>query len=69
MKRLTALLILLGPFVLPAQNNTSIKNCVPCEQLTKLELPNVTILKATLFKKTASMDRRSLFHSAVYWEE
>ncbi|MCW3116363.1 MAG: Tannase and feruloyl esterase [Chitinophagaceae bacterium] len=54
MKKLTALLVLLasfGPLVLPAQNNPNSKNCIPCEQLKNLGLPDVTILEAKSFKK------------------
>ena len=40
-----------GPLGLFAQNNTNTKNCVPCEQLKNLGLPDVTILEAKLFTK------------------
>jgi hypothetical protein len=53
MKKLTVIFVLLagfGPFVLYAQNNSSTKKCIPCEQLKSLRLPDVTILAATSFK-------------------
>ena len=54
MKKLTTLLVLaisFGPLVLPAQNNSNVKNCIPCEQLKSLALPDVTILQAKSFEK------------------
>jgi len=54
MKKLAALLVMLacfGPLVLPAQNNSNSKNCIPCEQLMRLRLPDITILEAKSFKK------------------
>ncbi len=40
------LLPLFVPFCLLAQTPTSAKNCIPCEQLMNLRLPDVTILEA-----------------------
>lgn len=39
------------PLVLPAQGSSRIKSCIPCEQLRKLRLPDVTILEAKSLKK------------------
>jgi feruloyl esterase len=51
MKKLIALLACIGPLVLPAQTNSNTKNCILCEQLKDLQLPDVTILEAKSFKK------------------
>ncbi len=40
------MLQLLFPFCLLAQTSSDAKNCIPCEQLMKLRLPDVTILEA-----------------------
>lgn len=53
MKKLVSLLVLLTglvPFVLLAQINPNSKNCIPCEQLKDLRLPDVTILESKSLK-------------------
>ena len=53
MKKLTILFALLPsfiPLVLLAQINSNSKQCIPCEQLKDLRLPDVTILEAKSIK-------------------
>ncbi len=38
------------PLVLPAQNNSNSKKCIPCQQLKDLRIPDVTILDAQSLK-------------------
>ena len=53
MKKLTIFFALLPgfiPLVLLAQINSNSKQCIPCEQLKDLRLPDVTILEAKSLK-------------------
>src|SRR6478609_11985847 len=53
MKKLTILLtIMLGfsSIILFAQTGSNVKQCIPCEELKNLRLPDVTILEAKSFR-------------------